>query len=63
MLHEHVYENATLKENFIITDKKTITELPTETFSKNLSKQNDIKEFITIKEDVEKHKLNFESKI
>ena len=51
------------KDNSIITDIiKTITELLAETFSKNSSKQNGKKEFITIKEDAEKHKLNFKSK-
>ena len=50
------------KDNYIITDKKTITELLVETFSKNSSKQNGKKEFLTIKEDAEKHELNFKSK-
>ena len=50
------------KDNSIITYKKTITELLVETFSKNLSKQNGKKEFITIKEDAEKHKTKLQIK-
>ena len=46
-----------LKDNSIITDKKTITELLPETLLKKLSRQNSKKEFITIKENAEKHKL------
>ena len=49
------------KDNSMITDRKTITELITKTFSKN-SRQNGKKEFITIQEDAEKHKINFKSK-
>ena len=49
------------KDNSIVTDKKTITELLVETYSKN-SRQNGKNDFITIKEDAEKHKLNFRSK-
>ena len=48
-------------DNSIITDKKTIIELLAEAFSKN-SRQNGKREFLTIKEDAEKHKLNFKSK-
>ena len=49
------------KDKSIITNKNTITELLAETFSKN-PRQNGKKEFITIKEDAEKHKLNFKWK-
>ena len=50
------------KNNFIITDKKNISDLLAETFSRNSSSQNCKPKFITVKQNAEKYKLNFNSK-
>ena len=50
------------KNNFIIMDKKNIADLLAETFSWHSSSQNCKPKFITVKQNVEKYKLNFKSK-
>ena len=49
------------KNDLIIADKKNIADLPAETFPRN-SSQNCKPKFITVKQNVEKYKLNFKSK-
>ena len=47
------------KNNFIITDKKSIAGLLAETFSRNSLSQNCKPKFITVKQKAGKYKLNF----
>ena len=50
------------KNNFSITDKKNMADLLAKTFAQNSSNQNGKLKFIMVKQNVEKYKLNFQSK-
>ena len=50
------------KNNSTITDKKNMADSLAETFSQNSSSQNGKPKFITVKQNAEKYKLNFQSK-
>ena len=50
------------KNNHTITDKKNMADLLVKTFSQNSSSQNSKPKFIMVKQNMEKYKLNFQSK-